>query len=175
MQDEEYIHIPLGGRFKSRPVTAWALVSPEDAYLAESRWCQTGHKPVGYVIRHVPVGEGTYRKYRRERMSRVILGLTEGDPQRADHINGDVLDNRRSNLRIVTPQQNAQNMNAHRDARSKYRGVYWFKPHGKWCASVCINYRSHHVGYFDSELEAAEAARAFRERAMTHNVESRHA
>lgn len=170
MQDESYIRIPLGGRFKSKPVTAWTIVDAADApLLLTSRWHLS--RPEGYAIRSIRLSDDTYSKYRRERMSRVILGLEWGDPRWTDHINGDHLDNRRSNLRIVTPAQNSQNMIAHRDARSPYRGVDW---HGKWRARVCIAGVMHNLGYFSDELAAAEAARAFREAHMTHNVESRH-
>jgi HNH endonuclease/AP2 domain len=168
MQDEGYLRIPLGGRFKAKPSTCATLVDLCDAHLAASRWSLNDS---GYAIRFVPRGDGTYRQ---ERMHRVILGLGNDDPRQADHINGDTLDNRRVNLRIVTHAQNAQNMAAHRDAKSPYRGVDWFKPHGKWRARACIAGQTYDLGYFTDELEAAKAARSFREQYMTHNVETRH-
>lgn len=173
MPDESYIRIPLGGRYRDKPSTAWTIIDFADAHLMAYKWClnrQRGDK-LAYAIRWVPRGDGTYRS---ERMSRVILGLERGDPRRADHINGDRLDNRRENLRIVTPQQNAQNMASHRDALSPYRGVSWFAPKGKWMARAYVNGKSHHLGYFDDDAEAGAVARAFREAHMTHNVESRH-
>jgi hypothetical protein len=168
MQDEVYVRIPLGGRYRDKPSIASTIVDPVDAYLAEYRW-SLNH--AGYALRNVQRDDGTYYAVR---MHRLILGLERGDPRQADHISGDRLDNRRANLRIVTNAQNAQNMASHRDARSPYRGVHWFKPHGKWCAKVCINGKRFHVGYFDDELEAAEAARDFRLTHMTYNVEERH-
>lgn len=165
MQDTSYIRIPLGGRFKAKPSTVSTLVDFCDAHLMASRWSLNDS---GYAIRFVARGDGTYRQ---ERMHRVILGLERDDSRQADHINGDTLDNRRANLRIVT---HAQNMAAHSDAKSPYRGVDWFTPHGKWRARACIAGRTHDLGYFTDELEAAEAARSFREQHMTHNVEARH-
>lgn len=168
MQDEEYIRIPLGGRYKTKPVTHWVIVDPIDAYLAEYRW-SLNH--AGYAWRTIVAGNG---RQQAVRMHRVILGLAPGDRRQADHLNGNRLDNRRANLRIVSNAQNAQNMAAHRDAQSNYRGVAWYASREKWTASVCIAGQRSFLGYFTDELEAAEAARAFRKAHMTHNVEARH-
>lgn len=173
MPDGEYIRIQLGGHkaagSEGKPtILGWALVDVADAHLATHRWTL---KDGCYALRFIARGDGTYRQ---ERMSRRILGLGDGDPRQADHVNGDTLDNRRANLRIVTNAQNAQNMAAHSDARSAYRGVDWFAPHGKWRARAHIGGRSHHIGYFDDEAEAGDAARVFREAHMSHNVEARH-
>lgn len=75
-----------------------------------------------------------------------------------DHINGDGLDNRRSNLRICTQQQNATNhKNLRRsDNRKPYRGILR-NSNGRWSARV------KHMGVFtpqgtyDTPEEAARA------------------
>lgn len=170
MQDTGYVRIALGGRYKDKPSKASTLVDTQDAHLAAFRWSLSG---TGYAIRWVRRTDDGF-SHRQEKLHRVILDLPFDDPRCTDHINGDPLDNRRANLRIVTNAQNSQNMASHRDAVSTYRGVDWFKPHGKWRARACINYVTYDLGYFTDEFEAAEAARAFREAHMTHNVESRH-
>ncbi len=43
------------------------------------------------------------------------------------------------------------------DATSKYIGVSWFKRDGCWRAWITINKKQIHIGYFNSELEAALA------------------
>lgn len=74
-----------------------------------------------------------------------------------DHINGNKLDNRIKNLRIVTPRENQWNTKKRRDGKcdSKYPGVHKFK--GKWIAQMSINNTVKHIGYFSKERDAANA------------------
>lgn len=44
-----------------------------------------------------------------------------------------------------------------RSKSSLYRGVHWYKSRSKWQASITVNYKQIKLGYFDSEMEAAEA------------------
>lgn len=72
-----------------------------------------------------------------------------------DHINGDGLDNRRANLRAVTPKQNVWNSRGH--GRSKYKGIWQVKGSGKWCARIKVDGKQRDLGRFDDEAEAARA------------------
>jgi hypothetical protein len=74
-----------------------------------------------------------------------------------DHIDGNKLNNQRENLRIVTPQQNRWNMWKNGGNTSKYKGVSWSKQLSKWVVHICKDRKVKHVGYFDSESEAALA------------------
>ena len=83
-----------------------------------------------------------------------------------DHINGDKLDNQKSNLRIVTHRENMQNMKCHRDGklvgtcRDRSRR-YTPNP---WRASIHINGKRVSLGYFPTEQLAHEAyMKAFKE------------
>jgi hypothetical protein len=82
------------------------------------------------------------------------------DPAKhVDHINTYVintLDNRRQNLRIVTPRQNAMNQRKRKGTSSKYIGVCWDKINEKWRASIKIGV-TQHLGSFDDEIEAGKA------------------
>lgn len=86
-------------------------------------------------------------------MHRLIMGATEGY---IDHVNGDKLDNRRSNLRVCTQQQNIHNSQG-RKGSSNYKGVSWDKTRGKWKACIGINYKRIQIGRYPTELEAAIA------------------
>lgn len=73
-----------------------------------------------------------------------------------DHIDGDGLNNRRSNLRPVNHAQNQMNRRP-QGGSSRYKGVHWFKPQKKWVARIVLNGRKVHLGYFTDEVEAAKA------------------
>jgi hypothetical protein len=103
-------------------------------------------------------------------MHRFIAGLTEpGCKIHVDHINGNRLDNRRENLRVVTPSQNHQNRPAI-TKRGTYRGVTWSKKHGKWVARATINYKTKHLGVFEDQEEAARVVTEWRRQHMTHST-----
>ena len=71
-----------------------------------------------------------------------------------DHIDGNGLNNQRSNLRIVTSRHNDLNRINHRNGR--LFGVSWHKVHKKWMTRILINGKRKHLGYFKTEQEAHE-------------------
>lgn len=74
-----------------------------------------------------------------------------------DHINGDRLDNRLSNLRIVTPQQNQWNQGKRlpQKSTSKYKGVYFCKGHNAWRSQIRVNGKKIHLGTSRNQEDAA--------------------
>ena len=74
-----------------------------------------------------------------------------------DHINNNSLDNRKCNLRIVTPKQNALNKKSVKNSSSKYIGVHFNKTIKKWCSSIKHDNKKIYLGSFDDEKEAAKA------------------
>lgn len=85
------------------------------------------------------------------------LLMNPPDGRYVDHVNGNGLDNRRSNLRLVTNQQNQANSTKRAAASSKHKGVSWSKTKKKWRAYICPNKKYIHLGYFTSEEDAASA------------------
>jgi len=102
-------------------------------------------------------------------MHRYILGLPyvkghrgpiKGQSQ-VDHINGDKLDNRKENLRVVTSSENQLN-HCKTKGKSKYRGVIWAescktlkKP---WIARIKLPGKPRkYLGSFETDYEAAIA------------------
>ena len=74
-----------------------------------------------------------------------------------DHINGNGLDNRRENLRIVTPQQNAFNRAIQTNNTSGHKGVSLVKRNNKWLARIGFNGKRIVIGTFDNYDDAVEA------------------
>ena len=85
-------------------------------------------------------------------MHRVIAGTPSGLD--TDHINGDGLDNRKENLRIVTHRKNLQNLH-HGKNTSRHPGICWNKSNKKWQAAITIDGKKYCLGYFDDEEIAA--------------------
>jgi hypothetical protein len=90
-------------------------------------------------------GKGTLRMHQ-------LLGYWGGD-----HRNRNGLDNRRSNLRPATHQQNMCNVAPNRNAKSKYKGVSLHNPRQVWRARIQVNHKEIMLGIFHSEQEAALA------------------
>lgn len=83
------------------------------------------------------------------------LLLTPEPNMQVDHINGDPLDNRHSNLRICTCQQNTCNQSKRCDNTSGYKGVTWNKKNKKWHSQIWANGTNIHLGYFENKHQAA--------------------
>lgn len=77
--------------------------------------------------------------------------------QEVDHIDGDGLNNSRSNLRLCSRAQNARNAGPKMSGSSKFKGVSWYPRSAKWVVRISDNGRYRCVGYFDSEIDAARA------------------
>ena len=75
-----------------------------------------------------------------------------------DHKDGDGLNNKRDNLRIVTIAENNYNKSkSRRTLSSQYKGVSIDKRTNKWRVIIYYKYRKIHLGMFDDEIEAAKA------------------
>lgn len=74
-----------------------------------------------------------------------------------DHINGDGLDCRRCNMRLVTSRENNINRKKSPSSSSRFKGVTFDKSRGYWNASICIQGKSKNLGRFGKEEEAAKA------------------
>jgi hypothetical protein len=88
-------------------------------------------------------------------MHKLIMACPAGKV--VDHINGDKLDNRKTNLRICTLNQNSKNRVPNRSSRSKYKGVDYDTRTNVWRARIRHNYKHIFLGYYINEVDAAAA------------------
>lgn len=75
-----------------------------------------------------------------------------------DHINGARSDNRIANLREATASENQGNQRkARSNSTTGFLGVSWYKPNGKFRASIALNGKIKHLGYFTTAEESYAA------------------
>lgn len=124
----------------------YALVDDEDyEYLNNWKWYCSG----GYATRH------SYIPYKTLLMHRVVMGNPDG--KEVDHINHDKTDNRKSNLRICTREENARNHPIHKNNTSGFKGVTWNKKANKWQAQIRHCGKNVHIGVFEDKESASDA------------------
>lgn len=73
-----------------------------------------------------------------------------------DHIDGNRANNKISNLRLATRNENNRNRKA-QTGSSKFKGVQWHKAANKWVARAYKDDVRVHLGVFNTEIEAATA------------------
>lgn len=74
-----------------------------------------------------------------------------------DHIDRNPLNNRKSNLRECTQQENSRNRGKQSNNTSGYIGVFWHKRRQKWQAYVTIDRKQKVIGFYDDKQEAIKA------------------
>lgn len=110
----------------------------------------------GYATRTLPKKE--FGKKTNRRLHHDIVGKPEKGMQ-VDHINRNKLDNRKINLRIVTPSENLINRSVRKDCVSGYKGVVFCKnrnSYKKWRVHI-KNVKTGKLqcfGYFETLKEA---------------------
>lgn len=84
-----------------------------------------------------------------------------------DHFDNNPLNNRRSNLRVVTNAENQQNpKGAQRNSSSGILGVHWNSQTRKWKAHIEVNGKKNYIGSFASVDEASMAIELSRVKMM---------
>lgn len=74
-----------------------------------------------------------------------------------DHINGNTLDNRLMNLRIASSSKNLWNAKKPSSNKTGYKGIYLNQKTNRWRATISINNKRIHLGYYKCKEEAARA------------------
>ena len=135
----------------------YAKVDPEDFYeLIKYKW-HAHRSSRTYYANRVEITKKQRKCVSMHRfvMSEALKGY--GVEMQVDHINGDGLDNRKANLRLATAAQNSRNRRQRRGKSSRYKGVSFIRPKGKFVAEITCNGKRMSLGHFESEVEAAKA------------------
>lgn len=117
-------------------------------YLNQFKWCAVKYRNTFYAVRNFRI-DG---KHKNKFMHGEVM-----NGKGIDHRDMNGLNNQKSNLRFCTKSENAMNMRKMENASSIYKGVHFFKQTGKWQAYITINRKRIHLGYFDSEIDAAKS------------------
>lgn len=120
----------------------------------KERILKPGINSAGYY--NVSLYSGTPKSYRVHKL--VAITFLNHKPcwyeSVIDHINNDKLDNRISNLQIISHRENTSKNK--KDYTSNYIGVCYHKSGRKWKSSISINGKHIYLGLFDNEIDAAE-------------------
>lgn len=96
------------------------------------------------------------KKYQAHRLAWLYV-YGEFPEKSLDHVNEIKDDNRLVNLRLATKQENGHNVSSLQiNNTSGFRGVSWHKSAKKWIATITINGKNKHLGYFNTAEESSE-------------------
>jgi hypothetical protein len=109
-------------------------------------------EPSGYLCGQI------FSKRQRAHIVAWAISYGEAPSGTIDHINHDPSDNRLCNLRQVTQTANSRNQAMRKNNTSGITGVFRFR--GKWGASITVDRKALHLGYFETIQEAAAARQA---------------
>lgn len=104
-----------------------------------------------YAFKALPREKMTQRKIG---MHSFVFAVEKGTM--IDHIDGNGLNNQKSNLRIATHAQNMRNCKGHDKSTSKFKGVSKYRNTNIWVAQIYCNGEKQHLGYFKNEIDAAK-------------------
>lgn len=128
----------------------FAKVDDDDfEWLSQWSW----HCKDGYATRSSPIFVDIHR--RPIYMHRVIVFAPKDKV--VDHIDGDTLNNSKSNLRICTVRENSGNRKISKNNACGYKGVHFNKMSKKWQATLQVKSKKVYLGVYDTPEMAAQA------------------
>jgi hypothetical protein len=149
---------PIYLQLSTKRGTKFLIDIDEYPQVRQMSWYDlVGSSGIWYVVRDGSVFDEVGRRRKRHiQIGRLIKNLEDDDPRIVDHINGNARDNRRVNLRVCTPPENARNTRMRSDNTSGFKGVAEIGPN-RWSASIHSCGKTHYLGVFDSPEKAYRA------------------
>lgn len=130
-----------------------ALIDAVDADLALLNWCASPCRHKWYAS-HVSRPRRRTVYLHREIAARFCGDISDKE---IDHVDGDGLNCRRSNLRPCTRGQNLCNRGKQKNNSSGFKGVFRYRKNGQWFAQIRVSGRVVRLGSFPSPGLASEA------------------
>lgn len=116
--------------------------------IREYKWCANKHNNCWYAQTSKKFNNKVQKIY----MHRLIMHAKKD--QIIDHIDGNSLNNCRSNLRFCSHTENLYNTSARRNNKLGYKGIYWNKKEKKFRCYINVNKKNIHIGYFSTIEDA---------------------
>ena len=100
------------------------------------------------------------QSYKHSRVGHLLLHrliMNADNNVQIDHIDGNPLNNSKSNLRFATSQQNSFNRSKSTKNTSGQTGVSWIERDKCWRAYITVSKKLHHIGCFKTKEDAIKA------------------
>lgn len=137
LKDDYYIGITTNGEFLFD-------IDDYEKVLAINKYWKINNS--NYVL--------CYLSNKEFQLHRYLMGMGRYNRKEdiiVDHINGNKLDNRKSNLRITHRKNNPKNCSIYSNNTSGVKGLYWNKDRNKWQVSIQIDKKTIYLGLFVSK------------------------
>lgn len=122
---------------------------PQDKGRPAGATCGSGYRVINVLC----------RQYKAHRLAWLyVFGVMPSGF--IDHVDGNRANNKISNLRDITPSENAKNQRLRSDNTSGFNGVIWSKTRKKFRATLRSDNGSVHLGYYDDKEAAIKARKA---------------
>jgi len=127
----------------------------ERIILLDTKWCVRFDNGKAEAIMST-------RRFGRKRhailLHRFVMNCHHTTYPYVDHIDGNIFDDRKCNLRFATFSQNGMNRSKQCNNTSGEKNISWHKATKRWSIKLVIEGKPRHIGYY-STIESAKTAR----------------